>query len=83
MAARGVVFESRFIAAVAGSALAVLLLSGCVPDAIHSKIDKHQHNYPERQLADFLATECQEIWMLSGRDSDSSPLYWLRAMDCA
>ncbi|MDW2741871.1 MULTISPECIES: two-component system QseEF-associated lipoprotein QseG [Enterobacteriaceae] len=68
---------------VAGSALAVLLLSGCVPDAIHSKIDKHQHNYPERQVADFLSTDCQEIWSLSGRDSDSNPLYWLRGIDCA
>lgn len=68
---------------VAGSALAALLLSGCVPDAIHSKIDKHQYHYPERQVTDFLSTDCQEIWSLSGHDSDSNPLYWLRGMDCA
>lgn len=67
----------------AGGALAAFLLTGCAQDAIHSKIDKHQYKYPEHQLADFLSTDCQDIWELSGRESDSNPLYWLRGMDCA
>ncbi|WP_165461685.1 two-component system QseEF-associated lipoprotein QseG [Atlantibacter sp.] len=67
----------------AGGALAALLLTGCVQDAIHSKIDKNQHKLPEHQLADFLSTDCQDIWELTGRESDSNPLYWLRGIDCA
>ncbi len=67
----------------AGGALAAFLLTGCVQDAIHSKIDKHQHKYPEHQLADFLSTDCQDMWELTGRESDTNPLYWLRGMDCA
>ncbi|HAP81720.1 MAG TPA: two-component system QseEF-associated lipoprotein QseG, partial [Enterobacteriaceae bacterium] len=42
-----------------------------------------QHKYPEHQLADFLSTDCQDIWELTGRESDTNPLYWLRGMDCA
>ncbi|MGP3592098.1 two-component system QseEF-associated lipoprotein QseG [Vagococcus sp. WN89Y] len=64
--------------------LPCLLLAGCVvqkpQSAIHN--DPREH-LPEQQLADFLSTNCDDIWSLSGTHVDSNPLYWLRAMDCA
>lgn len=72
-----------FFRPLAGGALAALFLTGCAEDAVHSKIDKHQPKYPEHQLADYLSVDCQDIWELSGRESDRNPLYWLRSMDCA
>jgi len=65
-------------------ALPCLLLAGCVaqkpPSAIHNNQQQH---LPDQQLADFLSTDCNDIWSLSGTHVDTNPLYWLRAMDCA
>lgn len=64
--------------------LPCLLLAGCVaqkpPSAIH---DPQEEQMPVHQLADFLSTDCDDIWSLSGHNVDTNPLYWLRGMDCA
>ncbi|WP_342324009.1 two-component system QseEF-associated lipoprotein QseG [Kosakonia sp. BYX6] len=65
-------------------ALPCLLLAGCVTQTPQSAIhDNQEERLPEHQLADFLSTDCNEIWSLSGENVDSNPLYWLRGMDCA
>lgn len=64
--------------------LAGLLLSGCVTHAPTSAIsDKPEEKLPEHQLADFLSTDCNNIWRLQGQETETNPLYWLRGMDCA
>ncbi|UXY12170.1 two-component system QseEF-associated lipoprotein QseG [Kosakonia sp. ML.JS2a] len=61
-----------------------LLLAGCVAQKPQSAIqDGQEERLPEHQLADFLSTDCDDIWLLSGPHVDTNPLYWLRAMDCA
>ncbi|WP_458022238.1 two-component system QseEF-associated lipoprotein QseG [Kosakonia sp. BK9b] len=61
-----------------------LLLAGCVAQKPQSAIHNGQEErLPEQQLADFLSTDCDDIWLLSGPHVDTNPLYWLRAMDCA
>lgn len=66
------------------SSLPCLLLAGCVAHAPKSAInDKQDEKLPEHQLADFLSTDCNNIWRLNGHDVESNPLYWLRGMDCA
>ncbi|AHJ77070.1 two-component system QseEF-associated lipoprotein QseG [Kosakonia sacchari] len=61
-----------------------LLLAGCVAQKPQSAIhDTQEERLPEHQLADFLSTDCDDIWSLSGQDVDTNPLYWLRGMDCA
>lgn len=65
-------------------ALPCLLLAGCVAQKPQSAIrDDQQVALPEHQLADFLSTDCEDIWSLSGQNVDTNPLYWLRSMDCA
>lgn len=64
--------------------LPCLALVGCVPNAVDHIIgDPSQEKIPPHQLADYLSTECADIWSLQGQSTDSNPLYWLRAMDCA
>ncbi|MEB6378721.1 two-component system QseEF-associated lipoprotein QseG [Leclercia adecarboxylata] len=64
--------------------LPCLLLAGCVNSTPTSAIsDKQGEKLPEHQLADFLSTDCNNIWQLHGQETDSNPLYWLRGMDCA
>lgn len=59
-------------------------LVGCVPNAVNHIIgDPSQEKIPPNQLADYLATDCTDIWSLSGQSTETNPLYWLRAMDCA
>ncbi|WP_370967219.1 two-component system QseEF-associated lipoprotein QseG [Enterobacter wuhouensis] len=61
-----------------------LLLVGCVSHPPQSAIsDKQEDKWPEHQLADFLSTRCENIWLLSGHDVESNPLFWLRGIDCA
>ena len=61
-----------------------LLLAGCVAQKPQSAIhDPQEERLPEHQLADFLSTDCDDIWSLSGQNVDTNPLYWLRGMDCA
>lgn len=65
-------------------ALPCLLLAGCAAQQPQSAIHNNPREHlPEQQLADFLSTDCDDIWSLSGTHVDTNPLYWLRAMDCA
>ena len=74
------VFSGHFIRL----SLPCLLLAGCVTHAPTPAIsDKQDEKLPEHQLADFLSTDCNNIWQLHGQETDSNPLYWLRGMDCA
>lgn len=67
-----------------GLILLPLLLSSCVQNTMTSSIKQpHQPQEPEQQLADYLSTDCMEIWQIQGHDTVSNPLFWLRAMDCA
>jgi hypothetical protein len=60
-----------------------LLLAGCVSGINHHASDALEEKLPQQQLADFLSTDCADIWSLSGEVTDKNPLYWLRGMDCA
>ncbi|MEX9253569.1 two-component system QseEF-associated lipoprotein QseG [Pseudenterobacter timonensis] len=65
-------------------ALPCVILAGCVSHAPKSAISDKQHEkLPEHQLADFLSTDCNNIWALSGHEVEANPLFWLRGMDCA
>ncbi len=46
-------------------------------------IRQQKKKIPVYQLADYLSTECSDIWALQGKSTETNPLYWLRAMDCA
>lgn len=67
--------------------LLAALLSGCA-------VNRHDNKYtssirmPEKQLADFLLTRCDDLWQLRGQDSDNTspdnnPLYLLRTLECS
>jgi hypothetical protein len=82
-------FFSRITGAVMVSkklfrALPGLLLAGCVSQvpesAVHTQLEEQ---VPEHQLADFLMTDCEDIWALSGKVFDTNPVFWMRSMDCA
>ncbi|MGG5836477.1 two-component system QseEF-associated lipoprotein QseG [Huaxiibacter chinensis] len=74
------VFSSTFFRV----SLPCLLLAGCAAHAPKSAIsDKPDDKLPEHQLADFLSTDCDNIWWLKGHDVETNPLFWLRSMDCA
>ncbi|TGB68046.1 two-component system QseEF-associated lipoprotein QseG [Escherichia sp. E4930] len=64
--------------------LPCLALLGCVQNhnkpAINAPVEE---KIPVYQLADYLPTECSDIWALQGKSTETNPLYWLRAMDCA
>lgn len=61
-----------------------LALLGCVPQAVkHDAGETAQDNLPTTQLADYLSVDCTDIWALHGPATDTNPLYWLRAIDCA
>ena len=67
------------------SALLVpLLLASCVQNTAPKDV-KHPQvvEEPEHQLADYLSTDCEDIWQNQNHDSTTNPLYWLRAMDCS
>lgn len=67
-----------------GMILLPLLLAGCVQNPVTSIIKQpHQPQEPEQQLADYLSTDCQEIWHIQAHESLNNPLFWLRGMDCA
>ncbi|MBV7405133.1 two-component system QseEF-associated lipoprotein QseG [Enterobacter sp. ENT03] len=64
--------------------LPCLLLTGCVAHAPKSAVnEKQEEKLPQHQLADFLSTDCNDIWLLHGKSVETNPLYWLRGMDCA
>ncbi len=65
-------------------ALSCLLLAGCVSQTPESAVQaKLEEQVPDHQLADFLVTDCDDIWSLSGKVFDTNPLFWMRSMDCA
>ncbi|MCT4707210.1 two-component system QseEF-associated lipoprotein QseG [Enterobacteriaceae bacterium H11S18] len=67
-----------------GVMLLPLLLAGCVQNAVTSLVKQpHQPQEPEQQLADYLSTDCMEIWHIQAHESLNNPLFWLRGMDCA
>ena len=64
--------------------LPCLALLGCVQSHNKPAIDTlAEEKIPVYQLADYLSTECSDIWALQGKSTETNPLYWLRAMDCA
>ena len=76
--------KRHFLHRVILASLPYLALVGCVPNAVNHIIgDPSQEKIPPNQLADYLATDCTDIWSLSGQSTETNPLYWLRAMDCA
>lgn len=76
--------KRHFLRRVILASLPCLALVGCVPNAVNHIIgDPSQEKIPPNQLADYLATDCADIWSLSGQSTETNPLYWLRAMDCA
>lgn len=64
---------------------ALLLLAGCSSSLSDHRAPSHgaMKNIPEQQVTDFLATDCEDIWSLSGDIAERNPLYWLRGIDCA
>lgn len=61
-----------------------LLLASCVQSTVTQNIKHPQPiEEPEQQLADYMSTDCEDIWQNQNNDSMNNPLYWLRAMDCA
>ncbi|WP_032939455.1 two-component system QseEF-associated lipoprotein QseG [Citrobacter youngae] len=77
-------FKRHFFRRILLASLPCLALVGCVPNAVNPMTgDPSQEKIPSNQLADYLATECTDIWSLSGQPTESNPLYWLRVMDCA
>ena len=74
----------RALRTVLCASLAGALLSGCVAHPVKSSIkNKNEPQLPDHQLADFLSTDCLDIWQLGGHSTETNPLYWLRGMDCA
>lgn len=61
-----------------------LLLAGCSsPFAQHANATSDEEKLPQQQVADFLSTDCADVWFLHGETTEKNPLYWLRGMDCA
>lgn len=64
--------------------LACLALSGCNTSLTpHNGDSSTDANEPRQQVADYLSTDCDDIWTLGGDAAENNPLYWLRGMDCA
>jgi len=74
-----------------GSRLAITLLvagsgvlTGCasLPELHHSQTVNQTH-LPQKQLPDYLSTQCSNIWQQEDAETLENPLYWLRGMECA
>lgn len=59
-----------------------LWLAGCTT-APHAANTSDEDKLPQQQVADFLSTDCADVWSLHGDSTEKNPLYWLRSMDCA
>ena len=78
------VLHAVSLSALLRAGLPCLLLTGCIAHAPKSAVnEKQEEKLPQHQLADFLSTNCNDIWSLHGKSVDTNPLYWLRGMDCA
>lgn len=60
-----------------------LLLAGCSSSALPGQAHSSEEKLPQQQVADFLSTDCADVWALHGEVTERNPLYWLRGMDCA
>ena len=60
------------------------VLNGCVarPELNHSQ-PVSQASLQEKSLPGYLSTQCAHIWQQEETETLASPLYWLRAMECA
>lgn len=66
------------------AALAGLTLAGCVsPSTDNPPNGSISEKLPQHQLADYLLTDCDDIQLMTGAATESNPLFWMRAMDCA
>lgn len=78
------IFQRLFSRQVMLAGMPCLALMGCAPHVVkHIPGDAPQDKIPTYQLADYLSVECTDIWALQGQSTDTNPLYWLRAIDCA
>ena len=60
------------------------MLSGCNSTLTpHSLGSSAEGGEPRQQVADYLSTNCDDIWSLDGDTAENNPLYWLRGVDCA
>lgn len=77
-------FQRFFTRQVILAGIPCLALAGCVaPGVKHPAGDAPKDKIPTSQIADYLSVECTDIWALQGDATDTNPLYWLRAIDCA
>lgn len=64
--------------------ISCMLLAGCASSLSSHRAESVNHEkLPVQQIADFLSTDCADIWTLRGEEAETNPLYWLRGMDCA
>lgn len=64
--------------------VACLVLSGCSTAlAPHKTRTEVEGSEPRQQLADYLSTDCEDIWSIDGDAAERNPLYWMRGVDCA
>lgn len=64
-------------------ALMALGLSACqTPSQDRAPHDGASLPEPDMRLADYLATDCQNVWQIETPAAQNNPLYWQRAIDC-
>ena len=81
---------SRLSGTVLSRLAAITLVSGCsmlsscasLPELNHPQTP-NQTLQPEKQLPDYLSTQCADIWQQEEPSTLANPLYWLRGMECA
>ncbi|WP_437615243.1 two-component system QseEF-associated lipoprotein QseG [Erwinia sp. V71] len=78
-----------FLSALSGRiavTLLPLLLAACSHSVHQASAGSRQNALmlePELKIINYPAVSCEQIWQLEDDSSLTSPLYWLRAMDCA
>lgn len=62
-----------------------LLLAACSQPVHQAPAGSKQNALlePEIKIINYPAVSCEQIWQLNDDNSLHSPLYWMRAMDCA
>ncbi|PKH21857.1 two-component system QseEF-associated lipoprotein QseG [Enterobacterales bacterium CwR94] len=62
------------------------LLTGCLspqPTPHQASVKKPAPLMPAVKVVDYLSVECDPLWSFTQADALNSPLYWLRATECA
>lgn len=78
------IFQRFFSRQIILAGIPCLALLGCAPHAVKDDAgETPEDKIPTWQLADYLSVECTDIWELQGQSTETNPLYWLRAIDCA